>query len=208
MFLTIDPVAAEPSPRLPEVLATWVDPLEAANSALGAPTLRQRTSAAGSVGTEGRQADGTVPLLEVAPPEVHRAYDQWLDRWRVWAEADRRTAVHRSWYETLADAYQQLDQHSDEVELVLSAGLLAWKKLSGDNVRTHLLNTRAQITVDADTGRLEVLVDPNATTCIADRELLGGETGFDSNRADPIRQLLRESVPAPLDDDVKEILER
>lgn len=198
VLLAIDPVAAEPPPRIPETLSGWLDPADVANSALTAPELRRRSKVESP--EEGEDAD--------APPtSVLRAFDAWLGTWKMWAEVDRRTALHRSWYDRLADGHQQLDQHSDEVELVLATGMLAWQS-THHRVRTHLLSTRLQVRVDADTGRLEVLVDPESTTRIVDRDLLGGEPGFDANRADPIRQQLRSAVPAPLGDEIKDLMER
>lgn len=194
VIFRIDPMAAEPPPRPPSVLSGWLDPVEVADSSLPAPSLLQR-----GVDTQHAVA---------SPAEVQRAFDQWLETWKLWAESDRRTALHRDWYNRLADAHQQLDQHADEVELVLSTGMVAWQKSSGDRVRTHILHTRVLTRIDVDTGRIEILVDPSATTRIADRELFGDDDSFDAQRAEPIRQQLRASIPFPLGDDTKSILER
>src|SRR5690606_37724003 len=61
---------------------------------------------------------------------------------------------------------------------------------------------------DVDTGRLEVIVDADAATRIVDRDLCGSEPNFDAHRGDAIRLQLRGSIPTPLGDETKEILDR
>lgn len=195
VLLSLDPMASEPPPRLPPELAGWVSPVEAGDSELSAPPLRE--------GGSGAEIE-----VDAAPAAVGGAYSSWLDGWLLWAEQDRAGARHRHWYDSLVAIHQALDQRSDEIELVLATGLLRWLTAGGRAIRTHLLSTRLAVTVDQRTGRVDVMVDAEAITRIADRDLLEHEPGFNGPQAEPVRQSLRESTPVPLGGDTKELLER
>jgi Cdc6-like AAA superfamily ATPase len=194
-FLFFDPVNWEPPPAIPEGLSRHLVTEDVSDSILDAPALHALDS-------------DVVVAPDQLPPDRRREYDLWLSQWQVWADADRRTAPQRHWYEALLSIHQQLDQHSDEIELVAATGMLSWLTPSGRALRTHLLSTRLQLHVDSESGRIEVHVDADATTRIADRDLLKDESEFDALRGEPVRQALREAISAPFDDRNKELLEQ
>ncbi|QYG95219.1 AAA family ATPase [Iamia sp. SCSIO 61187] len=198
-LLTIEPVPAEPPPPLPTLLAGWIDPMAMGDSAGGDPPLRRPPG--------GPQPVPPDPDPEI-PPDVVVAHRRWLDTWRSWAEVDRRTAPHRAWYDDLSNAYQQLDQHSDEVELVIATGLVSWSNGTRRPVHSHLLQTRLVATVDRRTGTIQIGIDPDSTTRLGDKDLLDGFDGFLPTRADSVRQDLRQAAPHPLGDETKELLDR
>jgi very-short-patch-repair endonuclease len=188
VLFSVHPVVSEPPPPLPAVLEPWVDASDAANSALERPPL----------------ADG---IPDDRRASVRSAYKAWLQRWQVWAEADRLIAERRDWYNALAGAARHLEQQDDIYEVVIGTGLLSWSTPTGA-IRHPLLTTRASIVTDSATGRLDVVVSEDAATTIADRSLLEGQDEFDSHRAEVIREEIRSNPPQPLGDHNKDLLSR
>src|SRR5439155_2870325 len=60
----------------------------------------------------------TEPEIDATDPAARA----WLERWRCWAEADRRSAGQRRWYAELARTARRLSQQDDEYELVVATG--------------------------------------------------------------------------------------
>jgi very-short-patch-repair endonuclease len=187
-ILSIDPVASEPPPAPPAPIEPWLDRTAIQDSALDAPGLSD-----------------TVP--DGVRSDVERVYGAWLHRWRVWAEADRLLAPRRSWYDELARAARQLEQQDDVYELVIGTGLLTWSTSAGE-VRHPLLTTPVDIRTDRATGRVDVVVPDEGITSIADRSLLEGRDGFESQLPQVVRDEVRSGPAVPLGDHNKELLSR
>jgi very-short-patch-repair endonuclease len=186
--LSIDPVAWEPPPPPPAPIEPWLNRADIRDSALDAPGL----------------SDG---IPDQTRDEVVRHYWPWLHRWQAWAEADRLLAPRRSWYDDLARAGRQLEQQDDVYELVIGTGLLTWSTPTGE-IRHPLLTTRVDIRTDLATGRVDVVIPHDATTCFDDRSLLEGQADFESQRPQLVRDEIRSSPAVPLDDHNKELLAR
>lgn len=186
--LSIDPVASEPPPAPPAPIEPWLNRADIRDSALDAPGL----------------SDG---IPDQSRDEVVRHYRHWLHRWQAWAEADRLLAPRRSWYDDLARAGRQLEQQDDVYELVIGTGLLTWSTPTGE-IRHPLLTTRVDIRTDLATGRVNVVIPHDATTCFDDRSLLEGQADFESQRPQLVRDEIRSSPAVPLDDHNKELLAR
>ena len=186
--LSVDPVMSEPPPPPPPLVDPWLGRADVHDSALDAPPL----------------ADG---IPDAARYQVERHYRLWLDRWQVWAEADRVIAPRRQWYEELARAGRQLEQQDDVYELVIGTGLLTWSTPSGE-IRHPLLTTRVDVRTDLATGRIDVVVPDDGVTRIGDRALLEGRDGFDSQRPQAVRDEVRSSPAVPLADHNKDLLAR
>ncbi|WP_165503211.1 hypothetical protein, partial [Actinomadura fibrosa] len=100
----------------------------------------------------------SVPVIPLTPPAVLEEFDGWL--------------ALRHWYRTLRDLAEQAAGH----DVVLAAGLLAWRPHDGPAVHDHLLSTPVRIVVDERTERIDVVLAGHTT--LRDRELLSGRPGF------------------------------
>ncbi len=190
VIFSIDPVVSEPPPQPPDGVGPYVDLDAIGDSSLEEPALLP--------------ADDGLPHAD----ELLLAFDAWLDRWRFWAERDRRIAPLREWYDELVTTSHLLEQQGDEFELVVATGLISWLAPAGDRIRNHLLSTRVRLITDRATGRIDVRVAPDAFTRIMDRELLGSQEGFEAGRAQTLRESLREEPAKPLGDETKDLLSR
>jgi very-short-patch-repair endonuclease len=186
--LSIDPVVSEPPPPAPAPIEPWLSRGDVEDSTLDAPPLSDA-------------------LPHDARDEAERHYRPWLRRWQVWAEGDRLLVPRRSWYDELARAGRQLEQQDDVYELVIGTGLLTWSTPTGD-IRHPLLTTRVDVRTDLATGRVDVVIPDEGTTCIGDRALLEGQVDFESQRPQLVRDEIRSSPAVPLGDHNKELLAR
>jgi very-short-patch-repair endonuclease len=189
VVFSVDPVVSEPAPVPPEPIARWIDQLQVDDSAGPCPELSP-----------------DMPD-ELWTDENAAFYDRWAAAWGLWAEVDRRVSERRSWFDALAAVGRRLEQQDDVFELVIGTGLLSWAA-GGTTVRHPLLTTPVDVRADAATGRIDVVVSPDATTRIWDRQLLEGRAGFEPGRAEVVRTELRSAEAHPLADENKELLAR
>lgn len=189
VLLSLDPVPSEPPPPPPATLARWINVDDVYDSSLEQPELDEEMPA------------------ELRTPQALAEYHEWVDRWRVWAEADHVLAHRRDWFSFLAHAHRLLDQQDDTYELVLGTGVLTWRRPAG-LIRHPLLTTRVDLVNDPVTGRIDAIIGHDAGTRLCDRQLLDDEPSFNAGRAETLRDELRSSPPDPLSDEIKELLER
>jgi very-short-patch-repair endonuclease len=176
------PVVSEPPPSLPDDLVGLVAIVD--NSAAEEPELRP------------------APIDDPYPESVYRSFAQWLDAWRVWAENDQTIAPKRDWFDFLTRLARLLDQQDDDYELVLGTGVVSWAPAE-DQIRHPMLITRLELAADPATGRVDVRIPSNGVTQICDRTVLGQQPGFDSARAESVRDALRSAPARPLADATK-----
>lgn len=136
-LLVLRPPARVQAPRVPPALVGWVEPAEP-NDPAGSP-----------------------PQLVAADDEVNQTvdvavYQTWLLSWKAWAQQERQRRTVGHVYEWLDKAMRRLDQHDEEWELVLGAGLLCWHRPDGYDVRRHLLVQQVQISADQESAALTV----------------------------------------------------
>lgn len=105
-----------------------------------------------------RMGDGGEELLS-DHPEIRRAFDKWMTRWRPWAYKARRDQLAHRLYRDLYDIYTRLSAASETTEAVLGLGCLSWKPPTGATVRRHVLTVPVKIDFDTDSGALAVTVE-------------------------------------------------
>lgn len=177
----LDYLPAEPPPPVPDALKEWLSAAEVDDSAHPGPVLAH--------------PDPSSELLA--------EHDRWLDVWRVWAEDDLRDRPRREWYDFLAATARQLDQHDDEVELVLGCGVVSWASPTGQ-IQHPLLTVRLGVTTSTETGRVDVFIAEDATTRVNDRQLLDGVESFQAVRVQHLREEWRSGPVVPLSDEHKD----
>lgn len=97
------------------------------------------------------------PAEEIGPPpDIIAQYERWLDRWQVWAEQELLDRQVREIYSHLFSTYLAATSHSEEFELVVGIGCLAWNPPGHPVVKRHLLTAPISIQFDDDTGQITV----------------------------------------------------
>ncbi|RAY15662.1 hypothetical protein DPM19_07695 [Actinomadura craniellae] len=121
-----------------------------------------------------------LPAVSLTPPEDSTEFDGWL--------------ALRGWYRRLRELTVP-----DGYEIALGAGLLSRRFPDGTRVRGHLLTTPVRITVDEESGRVDVRM-ARCGPRLEDRELLDGLPGFDPARTERAREAVRRGVSGGLGD--------
>jgi very-short-patch-repair endonuclease len=201
-LLAVPRLRAEAPPEPPAALTNWLDKESIPDSSSAGPSLKESGPAWVVVAKpDGGKGMVATVVARADAPDVVRAYQAWLLVWQAWAARDRLAAPFRRWYSALASAAHLVTQQEDQYELVLVTGLLAWRSPSGSVIRNHVLATRLVAVVDAERDEVRLVVDPEASTRLQDRELLDGEPGYDVSRVESVHDLVRDgAVVAPLSD--------
>ncbi|MEX3652599.1 AAA domain-containing protein [Mycolicibacterium fortuitum] len=157
-LLTVDRVAKLDPPPLPHELVVWVE--GAIDDAEKGPSLREAIFRDEPVPVEERE-DGAPEVVkrrvELAEhPEISEAFEGWLIDWRLWADRERRDAAVRDIYKDLFTVHLKAADHSEEFELVVGVGCLAWRPENHEQVQRHVATAPIAISFDENSGRLTV----------------------------------------------------
>jgi very-short-patch-repair endonuclease len=147
---------------------------------LGVPSLAEATD-----------EDGQPPVPD-PPPNVVRLFDHWLDDWRTWAEERKSGERLQLVYDFLEKAAKALEQRDDEVELVLSRGLVMWIGDDGRPIRRHLVVEPVVALLVRDNAVVTVS-SANARRRLEDRQVLGHLLAYDTERAAEFKRSVDEA---------------
>lgn len=106
-------------------------------------------------------------------PDVTASFDDWMDRWRPWAERERLDSPVRDYYARLFASFVKATSHTEELELVLGVGLLAWRPTdTHPPVRRHAFSAPVIATMDDASGRLDFAIDTSAVGLASELDML------------------------------------
>ncbi|WP_019068852.1 AAA domain-containing protein [Streptomyces hokutonensis] len=208
MILRLDHVSQSTPPELPEVLDGWVDPLLCMDADGIDPPLAEhgpgRSHLPALSGATAEDDGATVSRDEAG--EVQRAYGPWLDRWRKWAERERRERPLRALYDKVYAWHQRLALEDDRTELVLAVGLLTWSQPDADTVHRHLLTQRLETSVDRRTARVTVRLSAEGALRLEDQDFLDTGDGWVRERGAALAEEIAARSTHPLHPDALELL--
>lgn len=157
-LLTVDRVGKVDPPPLPKELIVWVE--GRVDDAHKEPRLREAIFRDEPVPAEMRDDDEPEVVkrrVELAEhPEISEAFEGWLIDWRLWADRERRDAAVRDIYKDLFTVHLKAADHSEEFELVVGVGCLAWRPENHEQVQRHVATAPIAISFDENSGRLTV----------------------------------------------------
>lgn len=168
---------------------------------------RQPDALSGRLEGEADDCEGPEPQLapppedEEEPASVRRAYRDYLERWRRWAEQERRAAHTHRLYERLERIAKTIESSDDEYECVLAFGLVTWAPPDGDVRRRHLLTEPVRPVVDRGSARIEVRRGSGGRR-FEERPLFDGRPEFVPDRARPAKVALLDSEADLLDAEI------
>lgn len=173
-LLSIDRVPRVPHPEVPAEITKWVkgDP----SKATVPPELLDRIPD-GTHWDVSTQAHVERDAELSDHPEVSSAFDAWMRRWRPWAQQEELDAPARGYYADLYSSFVKATSQSEELELVLGVGLLAWKPgESHPEVRRHTYTCQVVAAMDEVTGRLRFDLDETTTGLVSELDMLNPES--------------------------------
>ncbi|MEU5491025.1 AAA domain-containing protein [Streptomyces sp. NPDC020196] len=210
VLLQLKHIPQEPPPDLPELLEGWVDPLACLDPDAGDPPLADEGPVHSRLPVPAGTLQGDEPavIAQGDAEEVLRAYEPWLNRWRIWAQKERRQQPLRALYDTVYAWHQRLTLEDDRIELILAVGLLTWDKPGQDAVHRHLLVQRAETSVHRGSAEITVRLSAEAAMRLEDQDFLDSGDGWIREQSAALGDEIAASAVHPLDPDTLELLSK
>lgn len=169
VLLRVDPVPVSAPPKPGPELAEWLDE----------DRIRSAEGPEPELVTHGGDSAGA---LSEPDSEIHRAHEEYLERWRRWAVRERRANQRRQLYYQLERVAKAMEQQDDEYEFVLATGLVTWRSPEGRVLRRHLLTESVLPSLDRDTARITVTTTSSARRRLEGNELFEGLPSYSGDR--------------------------
>lgn len=165
----------------------------------------------GTIPEEAANTNGRAEIHFDDDPRRVVLWQEWREQaWQAWAEAVKQTRRVNQVYDECFALYQRLQRESDQVELLIGDGLLAWKA-DGRELVYPIFVTRAQAVFEAETKSFAIV--PLESGAALELEVLRGipstpaeflsafearmrEHAIDWRNAKNFVQVLRELAPA------------
>jgi very-short-patch-repair endonuclease len=165
-LLVVERVPASAAPPVPKALAPWLEgPTDNENNA---PQLCKSIPNPTPLADDGSD----VELALDDHPDVHEAHELWQPQWAAWAQIERDDRPVRDLYGSLFSTYVKVTSHTEEFELILGIGCLAWSPAGHPPLRRHLLTSPAAIVLDDDSGTITVSAQPAFETLTVELDMI------------------------------------
>jgi hypothetical protein len=157
-----------PPPAIPEELEPWVNGHQLKDSSKEPEIYERIATDADDEEFQDEElqihdAEGSTEsrFVELADhPDVSASWNNYIaNKWRPWAEIDRRKQEVQRLYTDLFTLYQQQKELGESYEVVLGLGQLCWRVPSGQEVNRHLVV--AQTALEFDHRRGVITVGPS-----------------------------------------------
>jgi MoxR-like ATPase len=197
LLLAVDRVPKVDPPSVSDTLTPWVEgPIGDIDSE---PKLREAIYVSDPV----RSSDQDVDDLDDEPaddrlqeavdvPGLAEAFDEWLAVWRAWADGERRDAAVRETYKELFEIHLSSSDHSEQFELVLGVGCLAWQPENHDLVLRHVATSPIAVEFDESSGTLTVVPVPSPESVSIELDMLDSTLISSPAKVDEIKQMAAE----------------
>ncbi|WP_433703440.1 AAA domain-containing protein [Prescottella equi] len=166
-LLEIDRVPRTDPPVVPGLLGEWVT--GSVEDIDQQPVLREE------IFTDEPSPDGEIRRRRVLLEEadgVSEAFEQWLTAWRAWADREREDVIARDLYKELFALHLKSTDHSEEFELVVGVGCIAWRPEGHAQVQRHIATAQVAITYDDSSGTLTVRQVPSPQSVVIELDML------------------------------------
>ena len=171
--LRVDRVDKVDPPQPPAQLVPWLTGYRRGDADSTPQLLRVREvpGTQGEEDDEGESDDAEPELYRIEDfPEIEQRNAEWIPRWQMWAEEERRNRPVRDLYAQLAKIERQVSVTPEEWDLVVGVGLLTCRSqaaddtdLAGeaavDDVKRHVFVFPATVELDETAGTYEVSLD-------------------------------------------------
>jgi very-short-patch-repair endonuclease len=121
--------------------------------------------------------------------EIVAAWDGYLPHWRAWRVERRRAESVQRVYARLFAIYQRQTKLGELYELVLSFGLLQWRRPTG-NLRRHCFVTPAMLEFDRDLGEIRLTSTGSGPKLALEDEMMEADDRPPKRHYDVLRELL------------------
>ncbi|MFH1699802.1 MAG: AAA domain-containing protein [Candidatus Zixiibacteriota bacterium] len=143
-------------PEVPDELEQWIKDNEVSDSAFEEPGLRDKIT----ITTDSDPETGE-EITEVLALDDHaNIFELWMkytdEKWKPWAEEDRRLQKIQDVYNRLYTIYQRSEKLGEQYEVIVGLGFLLWHSPKSGEVRHPLLSIHARVSFDSVRGIMSV----------------------------------------------------
>ncbi|MBX6722962.1 MAG: AAA family ATPase, partial [Dactylosporangium sp.] len=208
LIFWVDRVPREAPPAPSDALAPWLS--GSIHDPDRPPDLRAEVPAETVPHLNPRPTDyGPEPVVRREDhPTVAREFQAWLDRWTIWAQAERERREVREIYGSLFQVYDLVTNQAEVFELVLGVGCLSWEPPEYPRVQRHLFVAPVTISMDDVTGRLTVTSDANAEPLALELDMLDPDLLRNPMHVNAVKAEIVDFDGNPLDRDAVAALTR
>lgn len=190
-WLEVEKQIFESAPELPEIVLPWVDEKAFKRAT---PEISPLRASIWVPDEEAELAEGETPPLIEQPlqdyPEVQAAYDAYRLSWEAWSEEHRRREAIQKVYADLFRMRTQVLKQGEIVEVVLSLGLLDWRR--GTRIRRHIVVASAELKFDSDKGVIHVAPPGEGAKLRIEDEMLDAQDRPDPSNYETVKKQLEE----------------
>jgi transcription elongation GreA/GreB family factor/very-short-patch-repair endonuclease len=184
-LMTLRRVPPVEPPEVTDELALWID------AGLDDPGREPALS------DEICLVDGTTEVL-TERQDIVEVFDNWIGMWRRWAEVELVARPVRKAYLDLFSMYIKVGAQSEQFELVVAVGCLAWQNPDGGQVLRHMLVRPATIEFDEESGELSVIAETSLDGISVELDMMDPQRLRDADRINAVKSEAREYVASPL----------
>lgn len=143
-------------PEVPDDLEPWIKDNEVFDSAFKEPGLRDSIRITSEPDPETGEEKNEVLALN----DHTDIFELWVsytdDKWKPWAEEDRRLQKIQDVYNSLYTIYQRSEKLGEQYEVIVGLGFLFWRSPKSGEVRHPLLSIQARVNFDSVRGIISV----------------------------------------------------
>lgn len=143
-------------PEVQDELEQWIKEDEVSNSTLEEPGLRDTVTIVSDPDSEtGEEQTETLSIND-----HDDIFEMWMkyteDKWKPWAEEDRRLQRVQKVYNILYTIYQRSEKLGEQYEVVVGLGFMLWRSPKSGEIRHPLLTLKARVGFDRVRGIMSV----------------------------------------------------
>jgi len=144
-------------PAVPDELEQWIKEDEVSNSTLEEPGLRDTVTVVSSPDSE----TGEEQIETLSIDDHDGVFEMWMkyseDKWKPWAEEDRRLQRVQKVYNILYTIYQRSEKLGEQYEVVVGLGFMLWRSPKSGEIRHPMLTLKARVGFDRVRGIMSVV---------------------------------------------------
>jgi len=143
-------------PEIPDDLELWIKDDELSDSSLEEPGLRDDITLTSE--PDPISGEETTEILTLDDhPDIFELWIKYTDeKWKPWAEEDRRLQKVQNVYNDLYSIYQRSEKLGEQYEVVIGLGFMLWRSSKSGEIRHPLLSLQARVNFDSARGIMYV----------------------------------------------------
>lgn len=187
-------------PEVPDELEQWIKEDEVSNSTLEEPRLRDIVTIVSDPDSETGEEQAETLSID----DHDDIFEMWMeyteDKWKPWAEEDRRLQSVQKVYNILYTIYQRSEKLGEQYEVVVGLGFMLWRSPKSGEIRHPLLTLKARVGFDRVRGIMSVAPSLDGPQPGLEIDMLENEDRPSVRDQQAIQDMVDELDGAPWDD--------